>query len=75
MQATDCSFLYFNLEILGAALSEACARPEEARKLPYHAGCPSWMLIVSWAPILVALGRPTRYRAICSCPVADRQQL
>ena len=35
MQATDCSFLYFNLEILSAALSEACARPEEARKLPY----------------------------------------
>lgn len=35
MQATDCSFLYFNLEILDAALSEACTRPEEARKLPY----------------------------------------
>ena len=35
VQATDCSFLYFNLEILDAALSEACTRPEEARKLPY----------------------------------------
>ena len=35
VQATDCSFLYFNLEIVDAALSEACARPEEAGKLPY----------------------------------------
>ena len=35
VQATDCSFLYFNLEILSAALHEACARPEEAHKLPY----------------------------------------
>ena len=35
MQATDCSFLYFNLEVLDAVLTEACTRPEEARKLPY----------------------------------------
>ncbi len=35
MQATDCSFLYFNLEVLDAVLSELCTRPEEARKLPY----------------------------------------
>ena len=34
MQATDCSFLYFNLGIL-EAVSEACTQLEEARKLPY----------------------------------------
>jgi len=35
VQAMDCNFLYFNLEILDAVLAETCARPEEARKLPY----------------------------------------
>jgi len=35
MQAADCNFLYFNMGILDAVLAEICARPEEARKLPY----------------------------------------
>ena len=35
VQAADCNFLYFNLEILDAVLAETCARPEEAMKLPY----------------------------------------
>lgn len=34
VQATDCSFLYFSPEMLDAALAEACAHPEEARRLP-----------------------------------------
>lgn len=34
MQAVSCSFLYFNQDLLTAALQELLKRPEEARKLP-----------------------------------------
>ena len=34
LQATDCSFLYFNRQLLDAGLKDLLERPYEARKLP-----------------------------------------
>ena len=31
----DCSFLYFTRELMGASLSDAIVRPEQAHKLRY----------------------------------------
>jgi WASH complex subunit 7 len=34
-QLCDCSFLYFTRELIGASLSDAIVRPEQAHKLRY----------------------------------------